>query len=101
MQDHAANQLHIEVAHAGRALRGFADDGKRFGQNFIERFVGDQAQRLLLFVGRIGGDVGLGDALFNLLAESRRVVTQLVVGKSLHLSFVLVDLLNYRPQALQ
>jgi hypothetical protein len=38
MQDHAADQLHVEMAHAEFALAGFADDGKGFGQQVVERF---------------------------------------------------------------
>ena len=37
VQDHAADQLGIEVAHAELALRGFANHGKGFRQEIIER----------------------------------------------------------------
>ena len=36
MEDHAADQLHVEVAHADGALAGFADDGEGFGQNLVQ-----------------------------------------------------------------
>ena len=36
VQDHAADQLHVEVAHLHGAPAGFADDGEGFGQNFVE-----------------------------------------------------------------
>ena len=32
VQDHPAQQLHIEVAHAEHALTGLAHDGERLGQ---------------------------------------------------------------------
>lgn len=37
VQHHATNKLHVEVAHAKHAGRGFADDGKGIGQNSIQR----------------------------------------------------------------
>src|SRR5271156_687792 len=36
MQNHAADQLHVEVAHVEHAPSGFADDGKGFLQQFVE-----------------------------------------------------------------
>ena len=39
VQNHAADQLHIEVAHVENAAAGFADHGEGFDQNFIEDFV--------------------------------------------------------------
>jgi len=37
MQHHAADQLHIEVAHAQHALARFAHHRKGFGQQLIEQ----------------------------------------------------------------
>ena len=37
MQNHAADQLHVEVAHVHGAPAGFADDGEGFGKNLVER----------------------------------------------------------------
>ena len=36
MQDHAADELHVEVAHLHGAPAGFADDGEGLGQDLIE-----------------------------------------------------------------
>ena len=36
MQDHAADELHIEVTHPQDTLAGFAHDGERFGKDFVE-----------------------------------------------------------------
>ena len=56
MQHHAADQLDVEVALAERALAGFADGGKGWLQDIVERrslgellleFVGARAQRLV------------------------------------------------------
>jgi hypothetical protein len=38
VQDHAADQLNIEVTHAERALAGLANDGKSLRQQRIQRF---------------------------------------------------------------
>ena len=37
VQDHAADQLHVEVPHVERAAAGLADDGEGFGQQVVER----------------------------------------------------------------
>ena len=37
VQHHAADQLHVEVAHLQRAPRGLADDGEGLGQEIVER----------------------------------------------------------------
>ena len=47
MQHHAADQLHIEVAHVEHAAAGFADYRKGFDQNFVEHFL--QSFVFLLF----------------------------------------------------
>ena len=42
VQDHAADQLHVEVAHVEDAAAGFADDGEGFDQEVVEgRALGD------------------------------------------------------------
>jgi len=52
VQGHAADHLHVEVAHADGALAGFADDGEGFGKDFVEG-------------GLLGGVdfLGVGDAV--------------------------------------
>ena len=44
VEDHAANHLDIEVAHADNAAAGFADDSEGFGEEFVEDgfFGGDE-----------------------------------------------------------
>ena len=37
VQHHAADELHVEVAHLHGAPAGFADYGEGFGQDFVER----------------------------------------------------------------
>ena len=64
VQRHAADQLHVEVAHLQRPLAGLADDGERLGQERVERLaVGDAllelgGLRLQRLVGE-RGDRGL------------------------------------------
>ena len=51
VQHHAADQLHVEMAHVQRALAGFAHDGECFGQQIVERFALGQT---LLELVRLG-----------------------------------------------
>ena len=60
MQDHAADQLDVEMAHVEDAAAGLAADGEGFDQQVVERFaVGDA---LLEFDG-FGGQFGVGELL--------------------------------------
>ncbi len=68
MQHHAADQLHIEMAHLQGALAAFAHDGECFRQDRIERFT-----------------------LLHALLEFRRFGTQLVVRQSGNLRFQRID----------
>ena len=59
VQDHAADELHVEVAHLDGAPAGLADDGEGFGQDLVE----GGALGGLDFVGvgdafKLGGDAG-------------------------------------------
>ncbi len=56
MQHHAADQLHIEMAHFQGAFAGFSDNGKGFGQQRIEGFTARQSA-LELF--RLGAQLGI------------------------------------------
>ena len=78
VQRHAADQLHVEVAHLQRALAGLAHDGEGFRQQLVERLALRQA---------LSEFVGLG---------AQRVVVQ-----SLELRLQLIDLLRRAPVGLQ
>ena len=93
MQNNAADHLHIEVAHAGRALARFADQGKRLRQDFIQRVL--LTTFAIVFVGLVL------DRLGNLLFEAFGALPQLVIGKRLDLRFPLVNLPNNWTNALQ
>ena len=71
VKHHAADQLHIEVTHAQRALPGLADDGKRLRQQSIKRFA-------------------VGKPVFELI----RLRTQCFIGKRGKTSFQRIDLAN-------
>ena len=60
MQDDAADQLHVEVAHVEDAAAGFADDGEGFDEQVVER--GAVGELLLEFDG-LGGQFGVGELL--------------------------------------
>ncbi len=83
MQNNAADHLHIEVAHAGRALAGFADQGKRLRQDFVQRFL--FAILAIVFVARVFDGVG------DLCLEESRALAHLVVGKFLNLRLEFID----------
>ena len=68
VQGHAADQLHVEVAHAHDALAGFTADGECFGEDLVEGFA---------FL-----ETGL--ELFGLAAR-------LLVGERQHLLFECID----------
>ena len=72
MQAHAADELHIEMAHAEHAARALADDSKGFGQDIVKRLTIREA-----------------------LTELVRVSRQLVVCQSLHLRLQRIDLLDH------
>ena len=68
VQDHAADELHVEVAHAHLALAGLADDRERLGQQVVEL-----------------------RAVARLLAQRVHALAQLVVGLELELGLEVVD----------
>src|SRR4051794_12705557 len=69
VQHHAADGLHVEVAHAHRALAHLADDRERLGQQVVERLA----------------------ALAGALAQDVHARAQLVVGLELELRLVVAD----------
>ena len=96
VEDHAADQLDVEVAHADGALAGFADDGEGFGQDGVEGglFGGDALVGVLWGVGMFA--MAAGDAL----AELGGLVAQLLVGERLDGRLERVDLRDGRHEAL-
>jgi len=78
MQNHPANQLDVEMAHAEDALTGFANGSEGFGQKLFE---------------------GLTVAIA--LAELRRFGPQRVIVERGHLGFEGVDLGNALVHAFQ
>ena len=86
VQHHAADQLHIEVAHAQHPLAGLAHHGEGLGQQLIEQ-------------GPLLG--GMACHLLQLLAEFAREAAQLVVGEGSNLLLEQVDVGNDRLVALQ
>ena len=60
VQHHAADQLHVVVAHAQHAHAGLATHGKGLGQDLVERFALGNA---LLELGGLGLQFGVGARL--------------------------------------
>ncbi|MFM2068032.1 MAG: hypothetical protein RLZZ584_2941 [Pseudomonadota bacterium] len=78
VQHHAADQLHVEVAHLQGALAALAHDGKGFGEDVIQC-----------------------DALGNALAQALHGATQLVVAQLLVLGFERGDVLDHTTVLLE
>ncbi len=76
MQHQPADQLDVEMPHAGRTHAGFAHDGESFRQNFIQDFL--LAIFPIVFVARIF------DRIRNLGLEESRALAQLFIGKLLN-----------------
>ncbi len=57
VQDHAADELHVEVPHVEHAAPGFADDREGFGQDGVERFA---ATDPLAELGGLGAELIVG-----------------------------------------
>ena len=78
VQSHAADELHIEVAKTDGALGRLAHDGKRLGQQGVERLPGGQA-----------------------VAEHTRLVTEFLVAHALIRGLERVDGVDGLPIALE
>ena len=101
MKHHAADQLNVEVAHAGGAAGGFADYGECFDKDFFESIVEGVAQRFFLFGCGAAAELGGCHAGFHVLAEPGGAFAELVVGQTLHLGFEGIDLTDDGPQAFE
>src|SRR2546425_10453962 len=93
MQNQAADQLHVEVTHAGSALAGFTNDGERFGQNLIQCF--PLAVLAIIFVTRVF------DGILNSRLEKSRALAKLIVRKLLNLRLEGIDLFDRRANRFQ
>jgi hypothetical protein len=63
VQGHAADQLHVEVAHLQRALAGFAHHGKGFGQQLVQRLALGMADRNSSVLARSAASSSFSNAL--------------------------------------
>ncbi len=105
VQHHAADQLHVEVAHVEHPAPGFADHGEGFHQKLVKDLVDQLGAIIFELLEAIGIGVRLvgqtGQAFLNALAEFVRLGAQLVVRELLHLRLKRTDGLDPRHQALQ
>ncbi len=60
VEDNAADQLHVEMAHVQEAAAGFADHGESFNQQVVE---GRALGQLFLELDGLGGEVDIGELL--------------------------------------
>ncbi len=92
VQNHAADELHIEVAHLQHTPAGFARYGESFRQQLIEHFL----QGLLFLVWVFDGV----HALANLGAKFLGLCPELFIAKLLDFGLERIDALHQRQQAL-
>jgi hypothetical protein len=92
VEDHAADELDIEVAHVDDALAGLADEGEGLGEEFVEDvfFGGDD----LVFVGEAI------EACRDTVSEFLGLGAKFFVGKLLQFRLEGADGLDAREQAL-
>src|SRR5579862_8863233 len=104
MQDHAADQLHIEVAHVQNAAAAFADHSKSFHQKLIENFIDCLDALGVEFFPAVLIGIGLvrnmSQAILYPLAEFIRFGAQLFIAELAHGGFERVNGLDSRHQAL-
>jgi hypothetical protein len=103
VQDDAAHELRVEVAHVQHALAAFAADGERLGQQRVER-------SLQVGFGHLDRGLVAGDFLLRFFeglhgreearAELVRLGAQAGVGKRADLRLERVDLGDDRPHRL-
>ena len=92
VQHHAADQLHVEVAHVEDAAAGLADHGKGFGQDVLQKLIFRRTPLVVV--------LDAFEALGQALAEFVGLGAQLGVGERVHLRFERIDLLDRGHQAL-
>ncbi len=99
VEDHAADELNIEVAHLHGTQASLADDGEGLGKDLFERgLLGGAGALGGVFLGGIdvfGGD-GRGDALAELIGFG----AQLLVGERLNGGLQSIDLRDGGKKAL-
>ena len=115
MQNHAANELHIEVPHVEYTAASFANDGEGLRQDLIKCFVNGLAAVVVKRLGARGINLGvalllagsclqlfreMACTLGNAGAKFVGLGAQFVIRERLHLRLERVDLLNARHQAL-
>ena len=83
MKRHAANELHVEMAHAHNALTSLAHRGERLGQKAVEAFA---IRRTFLIGGGKSYELGVGERLHGRLERADFVNERLVALELLALA---------------
>ena len=85
MQNHAADQLHIEMPHVQNAAASFADHGEGFDQKLIQDLVDQLSSLIVEFFQTVLVRVGLvrntGQAFLYPLAKFVRLSAQLLIAE--------------------
>ena len=99
VEDVAAEELDVEVAHADGALAGFADDGKGLGEDFVEGGFFGGVDGGAVFVGAVSG-VEVRPGGFDAGLEFGGFASEFVVGEGGGGGVEGVDLLDGGEEAL-
>ena len=100
MQNHAANELHVEVAHVHRTPAGLADYGKGFREDLVEGLLLSRSLGLLFFFAVFDAFGGFGHCLGNPPAELDGLGAQFFVCELLDGWLKGIDFSHNRPKAL-
>ena len=106
VQDHAADQLHVEVTHVENTAAGLANDRESFHQNLVQGFLDGRLARsssscLRRSRSASGSSVRSARRVLDASPKFVSLGAQLVVGELLHLLLKGVDGLDVRHQTLQ
>ena len=99
MEDHAADELDVEVAHADCSLAGLSDEGKSLGKNLVEGCFFSSVDAVEVFLRSIG-QVEFGADSVNALTEFGCFVAKSFVGERLNGGLEVINLLYGRHEAL-
>ena len=104
VQNHAADQLHVEMPHIQNTASGFAHYGEGLFQNLVQNGVGEVQALLVELSQAVKVSVRLvgylGKAILNSLPEVLGLAAQLLVGKLLDLRLQRIDRQDARHQPL-
>ena len=105
VQNHAADQLNVKVAHVENTPPSFTNDSEGFHQDLVEYFIDDFPSLVVQFLEALGIGIRLvGDlvqTLFNSLSKFIGIGAQLFIAERFHGRLQRADGLDIGPQTLE